>query len=141
VRSADLRYFGQASEVRVEVPAGPLDRPSADIAVDRFHAAHERTYGYSYRGQQPAQAIEWVNVRVTGIGPIKRPPLRPAAGALRGSHTRALTGSRRAQFDGQLARENGSGAASRARNRRGVRIDDRSFSQQASSTVWNLLLR
>src|SRR5437773_2004802 len=30
VRSADMRYFGQAWEVRVEVPAGTLDRTAAD---------------------------------------------------------------------------------------------------------------
>ena len=59
-------------------PRAVLDRASADVAVDRFHAAHERTFGYSYRGQQPAQTIEWVNLRVTGIGPIERPPLADA---------------------------------------------------------------
>ena len=34
-------------------------------------------YGYSFR-DDPAQQVEWVNLRVTGIGPIRRPTLRPA---------------------------------------------------------------
>src|SRR5262249_17504840 len=74
-RSADLRYFGQAWEVAVELPVGTIDVQSAAIAADRFHEAHERRYGYSYRGARGhgstgRQAIEWVNLRVTGIGPI-----------------------------------------------------------------------
>jgi N-methylhydantoinase A len=99
VRSADLRYFGQASEVRVDVSAGVLDRALADVAIDRFHAAHERTYGYSYRSSQPPQAIEWVNMRVTGIGPIRRPPVRRAAGGQPGGPDRARTGRRLVYFD------------------------------------------
>jgi N-methylhydantoinase A len=99
VRSADLRYFGQASEVRVDVPAGVLDRAAADVAVDRFHAAHDKTFGYSYRTSRPPHAIEWVNVRVTGIGPIERPPLRAVRASMSGGVERALSGHRRVYFD------------------------------------------
>ena len=42
VRSADLRYFGQAFEVRVPVPDGPFDAAAADAVVAAFHDAHER---------------------------------------------------------------------------------------------------
>jgi len=70
VRSADLRYYGQAFEVRVPAEGGP------DAAVDEFHDAHERLYGYCFR-DRPEQQVEWVNLRVTGIGPIRRPALRP----------------------------------------------------------------
>src|SRR5262249_56712714 len=48
-RSADLRYFGQAWEVRVELPPGPVDERTAAEAVERFHAAHEQRFGYAYR--------------------------------------------------------------------------------------------
>jgi N-methylhydantoinase A len=99
LRTADVRYFGQASEVRVDVPSGQLDRVAADGAIARFHAAHEKTYGYSYRASQPPQAIEWVNLRVTGIGPIQRPPLRPAASLLSGGIERACIGQRSVYFD------------------------------------------
>jgi N-methylhydantoinase A len=102
VRSADLRYLGQAWEVRVELPPGALDAGSAAVAVERFHAAHERRYGYSYRdgpGAPGQHAVEWVNLRVTGIGPIQRPALRelPAGD---GRPARAIAGARRVGFDG-----------------------------------------
>ncbi len=108
VRQADLRYFGQAAEVRIDVPAGPLDRQKADEAVQRFHTAHERLYGYSYRqaDEQGAklanQRVEWVNVRVTGVGPIERPrfPRLPAGDGR--PEARASRGTRQVSFDGGL---------------------------------------
>jgi N-methylhydantoinase A len=99
VRTADLRYFGQASEVRVDVPSSELHRAAADIAVERFHAAHEKTFGYSYRDSRPQQVVEWVNVRVTGIGPIERPPLRAAKARSAGGVERARSGCRDVYFD------------------------------------------
>jgi N-methylhydantoinase A len=105
VRSADMRYFGQASEVRVDTPDGPLTRAAADVAVSSFHTAHERTYGFSYRqahAQGAAtgrQRVEWVNLRVTGIGPMRRPPVSRVE-PLAGDPSRALTGRRPVFFDG-----------------------------------------
>jgi N-methylhydantoinase A len=98
VRSADLRYFGQAWEVRVDVPAGPLDRLAADLAITRFHAAHRQTYGYSY-ADHPEQRIEWVNVRVSGIGPLRRPAIGTRPRTLAGDVSRARTGERPVHFD------------------------------------------
>ena len=88
VRTADLRYYGQAFEVRV-----PVD--GLDAARDAFHDAHEQTYGYSFR-DKPEQQVEWVNLRVTGVGPIRRPELAelpPGGGA-------TPTGTRQVCFDG-----------------------------------------
>ncbi|GAA4559834.1 hydantoinase/oxoprolinase family protein [Planotetraspora kaengkrachanensis] len=73
-RSADLRYYGQAYEVRVPAPDGPLDDGWRAAVVDRFHEAHQRLYGYGYR-DDPRHAVEWVNLRVSGIGPITRPAI------------------------------------------------------------------
>ncbi|MFC0863494.1 hydantoinase/oxoprolinase family protein [Sphaerimonospora cavernae] len=73
-RSADLRYFGQAYEVRVAAPDGPVDEAWAAAVAERFHAEHERLYGYGYR-DDPRHAVEWVNLRVSGIGPITRPAI------------------------------------------------------------------
>ena len=70
VRSADLRYYGQAFEVRVPVA------DDLDAVAGAFHQAHQQTYGYSF-ADRPEQQVEWVNLRVTGIGPIRRPDLRP----------------------------------------------------------------
>src|SRR5205814_8026214 len=62
-----------------------------------FHDAHERLYGYCFR-DRPEQEVEWVNLRVTGIGPIARPALRPAPPG-----TGAVPkGSRPVLFDGSF---------------------------------------
>ena len=42
--------------------------------VARFHRAHHALYGYDFRDRSD-QPVEWVNLRVTGIGPIERPPV------------------------------------------------------------------
>ncbi|MEV4297914.1 hydantoinase/oxoprolinase family protein [Microbispora rosea] len=73
-RSADLRYYGQAYEVRVPAPDGPVDAEWLAVVAERFHAEHERLYGYGYRDDH-RHAVEWVNLRVSGIGPITRPKI------------------------------------------------------------------
>jgi N-methylhydantoinase A len=73
-RTADLRYFGQAYEVRVPVPEGPVDRALLDAVADRFHAEHRALYGYDFAGDGDQQ-VEWVNLRVSGVGPIERPTI------------------------------------------------------------------
>ena len=75
-RTADLRYFGQAFEVRVPVPDGDLDRAALDAVAASFHAEHQGLYGYDF-ASDPTQQVEWVNLRVSGIGPITRPEIRP----------------------------------------------------------------
>ena len=74
-RTADLRYFGQAFEVRVPVPVGDLDEAALEAVADRFHAEHRALYGYDFSGEG-SQQVEWVNLRVSGIGPIQRPEIR-----------------------------------------------------------------
>jgi N-methylhydantoinase A len=95
VRTADLRYFGQAFEVRVAVPDGPVgEQLLADVAR-RFHAEHRALYGYDFAGD-PTQQVEWVNLRVSGIGPITRPEIRKAS---RGTGDARETGRRSVCFD------------------------------------------
>jgi N-methylhydantoinase A len=77
-RSADLRYFGQAFEIHVPAPDGPVDAAFVQEVEARFHDAHERSYGYCYR-DDPGQVVEWVNLRVTGVGAMERPALNPIA--------------------------------------------------------------
>ena len=95
-RTADLRYFGQAFEVRVPVPAGDLDEAALASVADRFHAEHRALYGYDFSGEG-SQQVEWVNLRVSGIGPIQRPEIRRMRGG--GSAADARTGSRQVCFD------------------------------------------
>jgi len=79
LRSADLRYDGQAFEVRVDAPGGRVDAAFQQAVVAAFHDEHERLYGYSYRDVASRggheHPVEWVNLRVTGIGPIRRPTI------------------------------------------------------------------
>jgi N-methylhydantoinase A len=102
-RTADLRYFGQACEVRVDLPSGDMDPTQGAETVKRFHGAHEKRFGYSYcdvHGTAPARhVVEWVNLRVTGVGPIRRPrfPERPRGD---GRVERAFTERRPVHFDG-----------------------------------------
>ncbi len=102
VRTADLRYFGQAYEVRVQVPAGDLDDASLAAVADRFHAEHRTLYGYDFSGDG-SQQVEWVNLRVSGIGPIQRPEIRRlGAGPVRGAGAPSSTdgrGTRQVCFD------------------------------------------
>jgi len=96
-RTADLRYAGQAFEVRVPVADAELDRAAAEEVAQAFHAAHRRLYGYDF-ADDPRQAVEWVNLRVSGIGPIRRPDIVPLA-PKDGGTDRAVTSSRRVFFD------------------------------------------
>jgi N-methylhydantoinase A len=89
--------MGQAFEVRVPVPDGRLDADGSDTVAQAFHAAHRQLYGYDF-AEDPRQAVEWVNLRISGIGPIRRPDM-VELGPRDGGTDRAVTGSRRVFFD------------------------------------------
>ncbi|MGI8692778.1 MAG: hydantoinase/oxoprolinase family protein [Geodermatophilaceae bacterium] len=97
LRTADLRYFGQAFEVRVPVADGDLDQSAADVVASAFHDAHRALYGYDFAGDDQQQ-VEWVNLRVTGVGPIRRPTPRSVPGG-DGAPVAAQTGERGVWFD------------------------------------------
>src|SRR6185437_6571060 len=69
----------------------------AEAGAQAFHAAHRQLYGYDF-ADDPRQAVEWVNLRVSGIGPIRRPDMVTLDPADVGV-SRAVTGSRRVFFD------------------------------------------
>ncbi|QIX27626.1 hydantoinase/oxoprolinase family protein [Nocardioides sp. JQ2195] len=75
LRTADLRYFGQAFEVRVSLPEGAIDSALLAEVAERFHAEHRTLYGYDF-ADDPRQQVEWVNLRVSGVGPIQRPEIK-----------------------------------------------------------------
>jgi N-methylhydantoinase A len=97
IRSADLRYFGQAYEVRVPVGDGPLDHAAANAVAQRFHEAHRALYGYDFTNDG-SQSVEWVNLRVSGVGPIESPQLREIAAGNGHAHV-SRTGRRAVCFD------------------------------------------
>ena len=96
VRTADLRYYGQAYEVRVDVPDGTVDKDLFASVAERYHDEHKALYGYDFR-TDPRQQVEWVNLRVTGVGPIRKPELQEIAAGTGAESAR--TGTRRVFFD------------------------------------------
>ena len=94
-READVRYVGQSMEVRVPVPSGAIDSKFMTALVDAFHAAHKRTFGYNYAGQQ---RVELVNFCASGFGLIERPEIPRLAA--RGGATPPRKGLRPIYFDG-----------------------------------------
>ncbi len=94
VREADMRYAGQSMEVRVMAPAGAVDGVFLAALIEAFHAAHRKTFGYSYAGQQK---VEVVNFCVSGLGLIERPSIPKLASAAGAPPQRT---SRPVYFDG-----------------------------------------
>ena len=99
-RTIDVRYVGQAFEVRVPAPEGVVHDAYAAAVADTFHGEHRQLYGYDFRGD-PTQQVEWVNLRVTGIGPITRPELHPIAAAEGELADRAVTDHRDVCFEAE----------------------------------------
>ncbi len=93
-RQADVRYLGQSMEVRVDAPGGAIDAAFLDRLAAAFHAAHRRTFGYDYAGQQK---VEYVNFCVSGFGLIERPRLPKLAADCGAAAPR---GQRTVYFDG-----------------------------------------
>jgi N-methylhydantoinase A len=63
VRQLDMRYVGQSYELTI---------PAGDDLLERFHAEHDRTYGFA----APAEPVELVSVRLSSVGRIAKPPVR-----------------------------------------------------------------
>ena len=68
VRSLDMRYFGQSSEICVPVSSDVEDFSAASAD---FHKLHEGLYSYKV----PSEPIELVNVRVRAIGHVNDLPI------------------------------------------------------------------
>ena len=73
-RTADLRYVGQAYEVNVSVPDGPLVGPIISGVLGRFHGEHQRLFAHS----APGDPVEFVNLRLVATGRVDAPKLRKA---------------------------------------------------------------
>ena len=134
VREADVRYAGQSMEVRVPAPSGAVDAAFIDGLVAAFHAAHLKTFGYNYAGQQK---VELVNFCVSGFGMIDRPSIPkldigPAAAPKRGSRPVYFAGAFRETPVYQRGVARRRLPARRTGRGRGVRLHDRGFSRPAS---------
>jgi N-methylhydantoinase A len=130
-RSADLRYVGQAFEVRVDLLAGDLTDETVAEAGDSFHREHRRLYGYDFR-DDPRQEVEWVNLRVSGIGPIRKPELRELVSASDDKSVRASVPRMRRVYFGEWI---DGGVVDRSVLRTGDRIEGPAVIEEYSSTV------
>jgi N-methylhydantoinase A len=92
VRSADMRYLGQEHTVNVPIPGGELGEAQREIIESKFHELHEQLYTF-----RQASPIEFVNLRLTGLGTVRKPELKRIA-----AHTdirAAFKGTRLVNFD------------------------------------------
>jgi N-methylhydantoinase A len=70
-RQIDMRYVGQSFELTISVD-GSFDEAQASALGERFHAEHERVYGFG----APGEPVEVVSLRLSTVGRIEKPPLR-----------------------------------------------------------------
>jgi N-methylhydantoinase A len=68
-RTCDVRYLGQAYEVRVPVASGVLDAQAIEAVLSSFHDAHLRAYHFS----NPGEVCEVVTVRTSVIIDLQKP--------------------------------------------------------------------
>ena len=71
VRQVDMRYVGQSFELTVPLE-GAFDAGQSGALRERFHAEHDRVYGFS----ASSEPVELVSLRLTTVGRIEKPPLR-----------------------------------------------------------------
>ena len=72
VRQVDMRYVGQSFELTIPLADGGFDAAQSGALRERFHAEHDRVYGFS----APSEPVELVSLRLTTVGRIEKPPLR-----------------------------------------------------------------
>jgi N-methylhydantoinase A/oxoprolinase/acetone carboxylase beta subunit len=68
VHEYDVRYVGEAYEIRVEQPGTEATEAALEEVVERFHAEHERLYGF--RREDP---VEVLNARLTALVALPKP--------------------------------------------------------------------
>ena len=69
----DMRYQRQNFEICIPVPAGRMDQAALAQALADFHAEHKRSYGYC----KEEAVVQFVSYRVSAIGIIDKPDLKP----------------------------------------------------------------
>jgi len=91
-RSADMRFQGQAHQLTVPVPDGPLGDEDLSALAKRFHEVYRQTYGIDAEA-----SAQLVNARVRVVRVVEKLSPRPHAVAERDANV-ALAGERAASF-------------------------------------------
>ena len=89
--SVDLRYKGQNFELSIPLADEDVDGAACASLIEDFHRAHETSYGFA----SPAEAIEFVNMKVKAVGAFDKPAV-PTLGEMEfaapAAHRRTLFG-------------------------------------------------
>jgi N-methylhydantoinase A len=85
-RYLDMRYHGQSYEIMV---------PFYQDYVEKFHALHEKTYGY----RNPDKAVEIVNIRLRARGKPEKPRLQKLEKMGEAPFSEAFLGEKPVVFD------------------------------------------
>ncbi len=128
-RQMDMCYFGQTFRLRIEVRDPFGEEASAD-AISAFHAEHKAAYGFN----SPEEELQWVNLRVLGVGRIDRPEPR-RLDHVRGEHRVGPKGQREANLGGSDAMAMVD-LFDRTQMLAGHRIDGPAIIEQMDSTIF-----
>jgi len=79
-RMADMRYWGQGSEIVVDLPPGPFSPRSAPDIVHAF----EETYRRLFSRIPPEASVQMVNLRVSVSAPVDGAQMRITADQTQG---------------------------------------------------------
>ncbi len=96
-RAGDLRYVGQGYELRVAMPPGSLDDKAMESVWTLFTAQHEAEYGHAF----PDNAIEIVNIRVSGTGQMPKISHQDVSGGGEPANALVRTGRCIFRYDNQ----------------------------------------
>ncbi|MCG5234704.1 hydantoinase/oxoprolinase family protein [Xanthobacter oligotrophicus] len=77
----DLRYQGQAFDLRVQLPEADFSPEGIARAAAAFHALHRQRFSYD----EPAVPVEVVALRLSAVGRLAKPTPAPATGAVAGA--------------------------------------------------------
>jgi N-methylhydantoinase A len=78
--AVDLRYAGQAFDLRVPLDEADFSPEGVARATEAFHAVHRQRFSYD----EPEVPVEIVALRLTAIGGLAKPGLAPAGAAAAG---------------------------------------------------------
>ncbi|GGF62650.1 methylhydantoinase [Azorhizobium oxalatiphilum] len=87
--AVDLRYAGQAFDLRVPLEQADFSAKGVAAATEAFHAIHKQRFSYD----EPTVPVEIVSLRLTAIGRLAKPTPAPAGtGAASEPKTRQVYG-------------------------------------------------
>lgn len=70
---ADLRFTGQVHDLSMDLPSRLIEESDRDAIKSRFRAVYEDAYGAGTAWS--TSSVQMVNVTVTAIGKLERPPI------------------------------------------------------------------